>query len=204
VDLIEGKPTTENAKAYTVTDYSFSINDCFEKGFGIFKKQMGLFILFTVLYFILVSIAGFLVSGPLTAGYFIASHQINRGKTATLDHFFEGFQKFIPLLLYSLISGIILFFAFILLIIPGIYLAVGYTFAVAFIWFTRMDFWESMETSRKLVDKNWFGIFGLLILLGLLNIAGLLAIGIGLLFTVPITHCVIYATFDKITGIPEK
>ncbi|RMG80010.1 MAG: hypothetical protein D6707_07145 [Bacteroidetes bacterium] len=39
-----------------------------------------------------------------------------------------------------------------------------------------------------------------MLVLGLINILGFLLIGIGILFTYPITMCALYAAFDDIMG----
>jgi uncharacterized membrane protein len=88
-----------------------------------------------------------------------------------------------------------------LLIIPGIYLAVAYSATSYLIVFRKMDFWQAMETSRKAVSKEWFSIFGLGIVLALINLAGALVLGIGLLFTIPLTACAAYAAFADIAGV---
>lgn len=176
------------------------------KGWEIFQKDMGLFIGYTVVM-ILISVvssiipfASLLVSGPLTAGFFIVAHRVDRGEDREFGTFFKGFDFFVPLLLFTLISTIFITLGFIALLVPGIYLAVGYTFAVPFIVFGRMEFWDGMEFSRKLITKKWWNIFGLLLLLMLINIAGALAFLVGLLFTIPLTYCAIYAAFDEIVG----
>jgi NhaP-type Na+/H+ or K+/H+ antiporter len=63
-----------------------------------------------------------------------------------------------------------------------------------------MEFWDSMEISRKLVTKKWWNIFGFLLLLLLINFAGALVFFVGLLFTIPITYCALYAAFEDIVG----
>jgi len=101
-------------------------------------------------------------------------------------------------MLFTLISTILGFLAFLALIIPGIYLVVGWTFAIPFIIFGGMEFWDAMEYSRKLITKKWWNILGLLLLLFLINLAGAMVFLVGLLFTVPITYCAIYAAFEDI------
>ena len=64
-----------------------------------------------------------------------------------------------------------------------------------------MDFWQAMETSRKLVRKEWLGIFGLILVLGIINLLGVLAFGAGVLFTLPITYCAMYVAFRDIVGL---
>lgn len=64
-----------------------------------------------------------------------------------------------------------------------------------------MDFWEAMEASRKIVSKEWFSIFGFIIVLGLINLCGFLCLGVGLLFTVPMTSCAAYAAYADVVGV---
>jgi uncharacterized membrane protein len=99
-----------------------------------------------------------------------------------------------------LVSGILTVLGIIALIIPGIYLGVGYIFAILFGVFGGFDFWTSMEYSRRLVHTNWWKFFGFFLVLLLLNIAGLLALLIGLLVTVPVTYLSIYVLFEDLTG----
>jgi uncharacterized membrane protein len=117
---------------------------------------------------------------------------------------FDGFQHFLGLFLLTILSTIIIFLGFIALILPGIYLVVGYCFAPFFIVFGKMDLWDALEYSRKVIHKEWFSMFIFLFILGLLNLVGLLALGIGVLFTLPITYCAMYAAFDDIVGINKK
>jgi uncharacterized membrane protein len=176
------------------------------RGWEIFQDNMGIFIAYTVIM-ILISVfaaiipfGSLLVSGPLTAGFYIVANKISKGEPYEFGTFFKGFDFFVPLLLYSLIAGIFTALGFIALIVPGIYLAVAYTFAPLFIVFGKMEFWDGMELSRKLITRNWWNIFGFILLLFLINLAGTLAFFVGLLFTIPLTYCAIYAAFEDIVG----
>ncbi len=48
----------------------------------------------------------------------------------------------------------------------------------------QLDFWEAMELSRRTVHRHWVGFLGFLLFIGLLNLAGILLFGIGLLVTI--------------------
>ncbi|HQB22525.1 MAG TPA: hypothetical protein PLW23_09095, partial [Bacteroidales bacterium] len=56
------------------------------------------------------------------------------------------------------------------------------------------------ELSRKIITKNWWSFFGFLIILFLINCAGILACGVGVLFTLPITTCMMFVAFEDIVG----
>jgi uncharacterized membrane protein len=66
------------------------------------------------------------------------------------------------------------------------FLTINWVFALPLIMDKQMDFWTAMKTSWKMVRKHWWQVFGLFVLMGLLNIAGLLACCVGIFFTMPI------------------
>jgi uncharacterized membrane protein len=182
------------------TGYRVNIEEYIRQGLWIFRQKPELFVIYAALILVSFPMGGFLFSGPLTAGFFIVAHRITRGQSVIIDHFFDGFKNFIPLFLLVPISAIIISIGFAFFIIPGIYLSIAYTFAIFFIIFGKTDFWEGMELSRKLVSAEWFNIFGLTLILGLINFIGALAFGVGLLFSIPISFCALYAAFDDIIG----
>ena len=187
--------------------YNTDISEYIRKGYNIFEKDIGSFIGYTLLYFLITTAATvipflgpILVSGPLTAGFFIVARKIRKGEPYEFGTFFKGFDYFVPLLLFSLFGGILTFLGFVALIIPGIYLSIAWMFSILFIVFGEMEFWDGMEFSRKLITKKWWSFFGLAILLFLINFAGALVLFVGLIFTVPISFCAIYAAFEDIVG----
>jgi hypothetical protein len=186
--------------------YNTDAGKYISEGYRIFEKDMGKFIGYTALYFLITAASGCIplapifLTGPLTAGFFIVARKINKNESYDFGTFWKGFDFFVPLMLYTLISIILGFLAFLALIIPGIYLVVGWSFAIPFIIFGNMEFWDAMEISRKLITKKWWNIFGFLLLLVLINIAGTMVFFVGLLFTVPITYCSLYAAFEDIVG----
>lgn len=189
------------------TGYEFSIGDSISEGFDLFKLKMGEFVGFTVLFIAVLSIASFipfgslLVSAPLTAGFFLMAHHLKTRQDTDFAVFFKGFDKFGPLILLSLVSNVLIIIGVFLLVIPGIYLAIAYGIAIPLVLFYNDNFWDNMEWSRKIVTKNWWKFFGFFIVLAFLNLGGLIAFGIGILFTIPITYCALYVAFDRITQV---
>ncbi|MGE0635112.1 MAG: hypothetical protein AB7G44_15115 [Bacteroidia bacterium] len=100
-------------------------------------------------------------------------------------------------LLITLPAVIILFF---ISMIVWIYIGVSLILSQQLIVFNGLDYWSSIKTSMKLVSKKWFSFFGFLIVLGLINILGMLCLFFGLLVTVPATICAIYAAYEDIAG----
>lgn len=209
----------------TNRDYEVKIGDYFSRGWEMFKEKALLFILFTLLLGVIQVILAMLpfplgaggnedapgggilnfvfnvIAPVLTAGYYYAAFQIARGRDVDFNTFFQGFNKFLPIFLTALVSGILTLIGFALVVLPGIYLAVAYLFAQPLVIDKGADFWQAMETSRKLITKKWFSFFGLLLLLFLLNLGGAILLGIGLLVTIPLSICIVTAAYEDIVGL---
>jgi uncharacterized membrane protein len=112
--------------------------------------------------------------------------------------FFKGFEKFGAFLEAGLDSILFIFLGTLLCIIPGIYLGIAYAFAYLFIIDQDLESWSAMETSRKLVTRNFFPMFGFLLLLGLINLGGFILCGLGLLITIPLTYCAMTVAYMDI------
>jgi uncharacterized membrane protein len=56
-----------------------------------------------------------------------------------------------------------------------------------------------MEWSRKLITRNWWRFFGLMLILVAGNLLGILMLGVGLLVTFPLTFLVLYVIFEDLT-----
>jgi hypothetical protein len=190
---------------------SLPLGDYFSTGWELFKQYPGGFIGFFLVNVIiglilhLIPFLGWLlffaVSPALIMGNFIVSAKLLQGQTPAFRDFFAGFHFFLPLLLLSLITSILIAIGLALLIIPGIYLIVAYLFAACLVIDRRLDFWPAMELSRRTVNPMWFGIFTFTVLLAVVNMLGALLLGLGLLVTVPLTYCALTAAYADLFGL---
>ncbi len=73
-----------------------------------------------------------------------------------------------------------------------------YSFAVVNAHFFKAQAWQSLEASRKVIQKKFFHFFGLIIIIMLINILGILCLLVGLLVTVPLSYTIMYSAFDDI------
>jgi uncharacterized membrane protein len=193
---------------------SLPLSDYFKTGWRLFKEYPGGFMGFCLLMFViqvvlhsipyLGAVASAAISAPLFMGNFIVSAKLLQGQPLEFRDFFTGFEYFLPLLLLSLISGIFIGIGTLLLVIPGIYLAVAYLFASYLVVDRRLDFWPAMELSRHTVNPRWFGYFAFVLLLVLLNLAGAIALGVGLLVTIPLSFAAVTAAYADIFGLQSK
>jgi uncharacterized membrane protein len=185
--------------------YRLSIESTLQVGFNIFRKAPSEFIVFSVLGAIILSnpVSGLLLGGPLMASYFHMAQLASKGKQIEISDFFRGFDKAGSLIKLTLLVFVIVLLGFLMLILPGIYFAVSYVFSHLFVWFYDKDPTESIRLSRKTVSGNFGQIFLLFLILGGINLLGVMALGIGVLLTMPFSFCVVYAAFDDIIGVPN-
>jgi uncharacterized membrane protein len=188
----------------------FDIKESFAKAWVLFKAQAWLHVMYMLL---ILSIQGLVViyvkeymiiysaflAPPLYSGFFLIANKISRGEQVFYPDFFGGFRFWLPLVVISLLSQIMIAVGLFALVIPGVYLAVSYLFAMLMGIFGGLDAWQAMEWSRKLITRNWWQFFALLMILIAMNVVGLLLAGVGLLVTFPITFLVLYVIFEELT-----
>ncbi|TAK49639.1 MAG: hypothetical protein EPO28_00510 [Saprospiraceae bacterium] len=88
-----------------------------------------------------------------------------------------------------------------LLLLPAVYFAVAYNWAYMFVVFYKMSFWDAMESSRKVISKNWMIIFLFLFVSGLIAAAGIIVLCVGILVTFPAYLCMNYSAFADVTQL---
>ncbi len=114
---------------------------------------------------------------------------------------FGSFGKAGTALIAGIINTLLTYTGFLLLLIPGIYLAVGYCMSLPLIVDRDMSPWQALETSRKAVTKRWFKYFGLLFVVGLVVFLSAIPLGIGLIWTGPWALNVIGVVYRRTFGV---
>ncbi len=89
---------------------------------------------------------------------------------------------------------------FVICMIVATYFSVNWIFTIPLIMDREMGFWTAMKTSWKIVHKHWFHVFGLAVLVGLINLAGALACCVGLLVTFPLGVIALMFAYEDIFG----
>lgn len=201
----------DNALNSLVTKgYDFNFSAYIHGGLDLYKKFMAQFAGFYIIVLAISYLSSFIAYLGLaidfvllpvfTAGALLVANELIKDKTPSFNFFFKGFDFIVPLLILNIVSGIIIILGFVLFIIPGIYLVVSYSIANMLILFLKYDYWSAMEWSRKIITKNWWKFLGFFLILGMINMAGFLFCGIGIIFTLPATVCMQFCAFEDIIG----
>ena len=152
-----------------------------------------------VLTIVLMAIVGGPIYTIFMAGLFKYYLKLIRGESAGIGDAFSGFGPSIgQLILLSFVMNILMLIGYVLLLIPGIYLAVAWFFSIPLVIDKQMGFWQAMELSRKMVNKHWFLIFAFLLVYGLLSVAGIIACCIGIFVTLPIGIAALMYAYETI------
>ena len=132
---------------------------------------------------------------PLGIGLGLLGIRRAAGKDTPLSTLWEPYSQFIPLVVMLVLMGLLIVGGFFLLVLPGIYLAVAYSFAPYLMIEKNMGVWEALETSRKAITPCWWRYFGLLLIAVLLFIVGTIPLLIGLVWVLPIMAIAIGEVF---------
>lgn len=141
------------------------------------------------------------VSQPLYAGMLMLGIRRSQGLPIDFSTVFNYFSKMTPLLILGVLMTILISIGFLLLIIPGIYLAIAYTLAMPLVIEKNMSPWEAMETSRKAITKKWFLVFGLLFVMALIMIVSALPLLVGLFWTIPMMLILMGMLYHTVFGV---
>jgi len=122
-----------------------------------------------------------------------------RAEGPTVADAFGGFGPSLgQLVLLGLVQSILANLGFLFCILPGIYLAVSWYFALPLVIDRNLGFWDAMELSRKVVSKHWFLVFGFLLVVGLISVCGVIACCIGILVSMPIGLVALMYAYEDI------
>ena len=125
------------------------------------------------------------VTLPIMVGITMLGIKQARDERLEIPSVLNYFSFLLPILLSYIAMSLMLFIGFMLLILPGIYLAISYSFTYALVVDKGLGVWEAMELSRKTVTKQWLKFFALALLGGLIIMISAIPLGIGLIWSIP-------------------
>lgn len=194
-----------------------SASSIIKEAYDYFKRRH-IFYISMVIVYVLILIAIYLITEKLgTSGkvlFRLIEIYINagviklilkdiNGKEPELFDLFTAYDIFINFLVASILYGLLVGFGTLLLIIPGIILGIMFQFYKFAIVDRKMGVIESLNYSKNLTRGYRWTILGIDVVLILINIGGLLAFGIGLLVTVPLTFIAEALVYKKLVSYYE-
>jgi hypothetical protein len=155
---------------------------------------------------LLLSLAGMAVNYGINAGTWIyAIKRASGDGTASFGDVFSRLSRLGSLFMLMLVNGVLVFIGFVLLIVPGVYLALGYMLALPVMAERGTGIWESLEISRKAIQRRWFSVLALVLVTGAVLCGGaLITLGIGLIWLWPWVTMVFAILYRELLGTDPR
>ncbi len=193
-------------------DYQLNIGCCLSRGWDLVKKNFWLTVGATFLIHLIAGAVGAIPLAGLALNYvFIGGLdwmflKLVRNERAEIGDAFAGFNlAFGPLALFGLVAQLLTFLGVALCILPGIYLGICWLFFTPLIIIDkRLDFWEAMELSRKVVTRHWWKVFGFALVCALVGLCGALVCGVGIIIAMPIIKAATVYAYEDIFSAPAS
>jgi uncharacterized membrane protein len=173
-------------------------------GWNMVTADLGNVALVSLIFVLVNSVASIVTQGPLQVGLHLFFMKKMYNRRTDVGDLFKGFDFFLPAFVAALLIGVFVGFGIIFCIIPGLVIASMYKFAYLFILDKRMDFWPAMQASHAVVKNDYFGFTMFLIVMGLVNLLGLLCCVVGLLVTIPMSIAAITVAYQEIVGFEQR
>lgn len=191
-------------------DYQVSIKEWLVRSWGVYKQCWwgfsGLTLLMLILFVIpIVQYIGALFVLPIQGGMFIAAcNSLRNGTTVRFGHLWHGLLFMIPLTILMILISILTSIGFFLCFVPGLFLMVTLSFSP---WIyleyysSGISVLDSMALSVKMTTRRFFLILWFCIVIFLVDLLGVLLLGVGTLVAFPITAICYAFAVQEIFGL---
>lgn len=196
------------------TEVRFS--EWFEKGFNLYKENIGLLILASLIAVILSAVTAGILMGPMLAGliYIVLGCLDNRLPKPEVGNVFKGFNYFLNSFLFILVWGLVtVILSIVLHVIPilgqllsflaGFVVQALIMFGMFLIVDSEHNCWPASRKSYEIVKTNFWPFLGFSAVAGILGGLGAILCGIGVAVTLPIQVCIIGVAYREIFGTPN-
>jgi uncharacterized membrane protein len=171
----------------------FSSKEAFSHGLEVTKKNF--WFLAGVLLFIFLLSTGtnvipglsFLVGIFASISLLTMALEMSEGRDFPVKNFFSKYHLVLSYLVASVLYGVMVVIGLIFFIIPGLYLLVKYQFFRFLIIDKGIGPIEALKESGRITDGHLWQLFVFVILSLLINLLGVIALGVGLFVSVPVT-----------------
>lgn len=144
------------------------------------------------------------IAMPMVCGITVLGLRRSVGVETSPGIVLSYFHLWIPVVVLTVIMYVLVAVGLALLVIPGIYLAVSYMLAIPLLVDKKLEPWEALETSRRALSTHWFEMLAFALAVGFINLATIVTLGIGLIWTFPMSYIAIGLIYQRIFGIEPE
>lgn len=145
-------------------------------------------------------VINFAVQQFMQAGLTVFMLRVARGGSPEIADLFSGMPYFWRFFWGGLLLQLMLVFGFLLLIVPGIILALMFWPMTYVIVDRNAGVLDSLQQAREATSGNYMAVFVLALASFGINLLGLLACGVGMLFSIPLGVLLLAVAYCGMTG----
>ncbi|AQA19080.1 hypothetical protein BST95_13345 [Halioglobus japonicus] len=145
-----------------------------------------------------------LVLTPMAIGLCFIGVAIARGYTPNPKSIFAWYDQTLKVFLLAILMNLLIVLGLLLLVLPGIYLAVSYQIALPLMVDKKMGLWEALESSRKIIGHHWFAVFGYDLVFLLIVAGSMMLLGIPFIWTVPMMLIAYGILYRNLVGVEAE
>jgi hypothetical protein len=173
------------------------LSDTFGKAWDTFKVDPLTYVVASLIMGFVTMISLGLLAGPLTVGFIRIIKHKREGREAGIGDVFD-FSSFVSSLLVMVILGVAIFIGTLLLVIPGLVVAVFGVFAIYEVAYSDVGPIEAIQNSISIVKEHFLNVLVLMIVVIAINMVGG-SVMLGALLTVPFGMIMLSIAYEKIT-----
>lgn len=146
----------------------------------------------------LLSLVGFVLTGPLSVGLYGLNLAVQRDEPVDFGELFSGFREFGRAFGVYALAGIATVIGLLFLIVPGIIIAVGLWPSLYLVSEHELGVVDTLKEAWAMTSGHRPRLFLLGVVLFFFTICGLIALGIGILFTGALSVLVAAAAYEEL------
>lgn len=150
---------------------------------------------------LLISLFAAACTYPFFAGILMIGIRRAADQPIDFSRVFGYFACSLPLIVTGVVMTLLIYLGALLLLLPGIYLGIAYLLAMPLVVERGLSPWQALEASRKAITQHWFKVFGLVLLLSVIIGISALPLGIGLIWSLPLSVTAIGVLYRDIFGV---
>ena len=192
-------------------DPNIEVSSLFSRAWEVFKAHMWPTVAVFVIYSLLTSSGSFwggdrglgkliifIITGPIAAGTYMYALQLIRGGDPDIGEMFGGFREFGRAVGVFALYAVMIVVGFVFLIVPGIFLAVAFMPAIFLVLDDNLNIMDTLRKAWAMTEGVRGRIFLVLLAVVGLNLLGLLAFLIGVIFTGALSLLIVAAVYDEL------
>lgn len=192
------------------------ISGWIKQGFNLYKDNFLIVFVCGIITVVLGSISIGILAGPLVVGFFNIALRLHRKSEPKpeIQDIFKGFELFLPSFLFVLVWGVVnLIGQGILAMFPlgnflgscfGLFLGSLLLFGIPLIADQKLDFWPASQKSLNTIKPKLVEYLIFSVALSFLAGIGVLLLGIGIFFTIPLYPCAVAVAYNSVFPVSKK